>query len=241
MSEYTDPAVGELPGDSSADVGRGPAPKAEVPRGSRRVIGPFTVRHLLVLNSVIAVALVILFAISQRLGPTTTGAAVAPQSTFYRVTSETQGLEIGQIAPDFVGTADTGETIRLTDVDGHPVSMADLKGHPIWINFWATWCPPCQQETPDLRDAFERHRGEGLILVGISIQEEPGTVRDYIARYGLTYTIGMDVTGAVMHTYHVFGIPTHYFIDRSGIIRDRVFGPLDKAGIERRLAEILEP
>jgi hypothetical protein len=51
----------------------------------------------------------------------------------------------------------------------------------------------------------------------------------------------VDVTGAVMHTYRVFGIPTHYFIDRNGIIRDRVFGPLDRAGIEQRLAEILKP
>ena len=51
----------------------------------------------------------------------------------------------------------------------------------------------------------------------------------------------MDVTGAVMHAYRVFGIPTHYFIDRDGIIRDRVFGPLNAAGIEQRLAEIVKP
>ncbi len=239
MSEYTDPTVGDTPADQSPDVVRGPA-TVPTSRWSRQVLGPFTVRHLLVLNSVIAVALIVLFAVSQPLGAANTGAAV-PQSTFYQVNSETQGLEIGQVAPDFVGTRDTGEAVRLTDLDGKSLSMADLKGHPVWINFWATWCPPCQKETPDLRDAFERHRGAGLILLGISIQEEPATVRDYVARYGLTYTIGMDVTGAVMHTYRVFGIPTHYFIDRNGIIRDRVFGPLDKAGIEQRLAEILKP
>lgn len=241
MNEYTGPAAGHVPIDPSPDVIRGQSPVPETRRWSRQVIGPFTVRHLLVLNTVVAVALVILFAVSQPLGIARTGAAVAPQSTFYRVSSETQGLEIGQIAPDFVGTSDTGESVRLTDIDGHPVSMADLKGHPIWVNFWATWCPPCQHETPDLRAAYEAHRGEGLVLLAISIQEEPETVRAYVATYGLAYTIGMDVTAAVMHTYHVFGIPTHYFIDRGGVIRDRVFGPLDKAGIEQRLAEILKP
>lgn len=242
MIEYTDPAAGGPAAAPTSDVDRAPASQPGTRRGSRQVIGPFTVRHLLALNTVIAVALVVLFAVSQPLGTAVSGAAaVGPQSTFYSVNSETQGLEVGQVAPDFVGTADSGGTVRLTDIDGHPISMAELRGHPIWINFWATWCPPCQHETPDLRDAFERHRAEGLVLVGISIQEEPGTVRDYIARYGLTYLIGMDVTGAVMHTYHVFGIPTHYFIDRAGIIRDRVFGPLDEAGIEQRLAEILKP
>ena len=241
MSEYTEPAVGDAQSEPSPDVIRGPSTMSETQRWSRKVIGPFTVRHLLVLNTVIAVALVILFAVLQPLGTTSTGAAIAPQSTFYRVSSETQGLEIGQIAPDFVGIADTGKTVRLTDIDGHPVSMADLKGHSIWVNFWATWCPPCRRETPALRAAYEAHRGEGPVLLGISIQEEPETVRAYVATYGLTYTIGMDVTAAVMHTYHVFGIPTHYFIDRGGVIRDRVFGPLDPAGIEQRLAEILKP
>jgi thiol:disulfide interchange protein len=57
----------------------------------------------------------------------------------------------------------------------------------------------------------------------------------------MTYPIGMDVAGAVLHTYRVFGIPTRYFIDRNGIIRDRVFGPLDRTGIEERLTEILKP
>ncbi len=186
-------------------------------------------------------ALLVLFAVTRPLGAVGAGAQSDSQATFYQVSSETQGLEIGQRAPDFVGPGASGQPIRMTDLDGNQVSMADLKGHPVWINFWATWCPPCQKETPDLRDAYEAHRKDGLVLIGISIQEEPAGVREYVTRYGVTYTIGLDVTGAVMHTYRVFGIPTHYFIDRGGIIRDRVFGPLDKAGIEQRLAEILKP
>jgi cytochrome c biogenesis protein CcmG/thiol:disulfide interchange protein DsbE len=240
MSERKDPE----------DIGSAVAPPTELAdemapqpprgRGSRRIIGPFTIRHVAITNTVIAVVLIVLFVVTRPLGATGPGAQPDPQATFYRVGSETQGLDIGQRAPDFVGT-DNGQTIRLTDLDGHQLSMAELNGHPLWINFWATWCPPCQKETPVLRDAFEAHRKFGLVLVGISIQEEPAGVREYVTRYGLTYTIGMDVTGAIMHTYRVFGIPTHYFIDRDGVIRDRVFGPVDPAGIDQRLAKILKP
>ncbi len=233
--------MGDSPADPPPDVADEPVAAPRPRRGSRQVIGPFTIRHLALLTTVIAVVLVILVAATRPLGPSSPSAKADPQATFYRIGSDTRGLAIGQRAPDFVGTGADGQAIRLTDLDGHPLSMADLTGHPVWINFWATWCPPCQRETPDLRDAYEAHRKDGLVLVAISIQEEPGAVRDYVTRYGLTYTIGMDVTGAIMHTYGVFGIPTHYFIDRDGIIRDRVFGPLDKAGIEQRLAEILNP
>jgi len=239
MSEHPDASPADPP-----DAGEVPLEVASEPRlrwGSRRVIGPFTLRHLVVANTVIAIVLVLLFAATQPLGPSNSPTPADPRSTFYRISAETQGLEIGQRAPDLVGTGGDGQLVRLMDLDGHPLSMADLKGHPVWINFWATWCPPCQKETPDLRAAYEAHRADGLVLVGIDVQEEDGVVRDYVTRYGLTYTIGMDVTGAVFRAYRVFGLPTHYFIDRDGIVRDRVFGPLDRPGIEQKLAEIMGP
>ena len=89
--------------------------------------------------------------------------------------------------------------------------------------------------------AYEAHRTDGLVLIAIDVQEESGVVRDYVTRYGLSYTIGLDVTGAVFHTYRVFGLPTQYFVDRNGLIRDRVLGPLDRAGMERKLGEIINP
>jgi cytochrome c biogenesis protein CcmG, thiol:disulfide interchange protein DsbE len=239
MNEYSDAATDDPtePGKVPLEVAPEPSPR----RGSRRVIGPFTLRHLLVANTLIAIVVVVLFALTQPLGASNPATQTNPQATFYRIGAETQGIEIGQRAPDLVGTSDDGQQIRLTDLDGRPVSMAGLKGRPVWINFWATWCPPCQKETPDLRAAYEAHRADGLVLIGIDVQEEVTGVRDYVTRYGLTHTIGMDVTGAIFRTYRVFGLPTHYFIDRDGIIRDRVFGPLDRAGIEKKLAEITGP
>ncbi|MBI2782251.1 MAG: TlpA family protein disulfide reductase [Chloroflexi bacterium] len=146
-------------------------------------------------------------------------------------------MQVGQFAPDFVGTSN-GKQVRLTDVDGRPVRIEDFRGRPLWINFWATWCPPCQQETPDLRAAYEAHKAEGLVLLAIDIQEPIATVRDFYAKYALTYDIGLDPTGAVLATYNVFGLPTHYFVDRSGVIRDRYFGPLTRKQMDEKVALI---
>ncbi len=241
MTEHTERNAADQSATAPLDVPEELAPRPPSRRRRLPVVGLFTVRHLAVVNGLIAIVLLLLFAITQPLGASDSRAPANLQASFYQLSSETRGLAIGQRAPDLVGADDHDQAIRTTDLDGHPLSIADLKGHPVWINFWATWCPPCQRETPDLRAAYAAHRKDGLVLVAIDVQEEPGVVRDYVTRYGLTYTIGLDVTGAVTRTYGVFGIPTHYFIDRDGVVRDRVFGPLDRSGMEQHLAKIIGP
>lgn len=186
-------------------------------------------------------AILLWFVVTSPIGqPGQAGSAAAPGATFYVLGAETQGLQVGQRAPDLVGTAD-GREVRLTGLDGRPIRIADYRGRPLWIVFWATWCPPCQRETPDLRAAYEAHRSEGLALLAISIQEPDATVRDYVTRYGLPYDIGLDATGAVLTTYGVFGLPTHYFVDRTGVIRDRYFGPLTREQMDQKIALIGKP
>lgn len=146
---------------------------------------------------------------------------------------ELRSVLIGREAPALPATG-LPEVPLLTD--------ADLRsGEVTVVNFWATWCPPCQQETPDLRAAYEAHRNDGLELLAVSIQEPSDDVRDFVGRYGLQYRIGLDAGGAVAATYGVFGLPTHYFVDATGVIRDRYFGPLNRQQIEERLALIGVP
>ncbi len=102
----------------------------------------------------------------------------------------------------------------------------------MWLNFFATWCPPCQEETPVLRDAYERYADDGLEMVAMSVQETTADdVAAYAETYSLPYTIGFDATSAVFETYQGFGLPTHVFIDADGVIRHLRYGPLDR---ERR-------
>jgi cytochrome c biogenesis protein CcmG/thiol:disulfide interchange protein DsbE len=233
--------VSEYAGDSFGV--EDPKTPQEVPerRATRRtLIGPFTARQIGLFNAVVIGAALLLFVVTRPIGSTSPSPILVPGAGFYRIGAETQGLEIGQRAPELSGEAD-GKPIALTNLDGKPLSLASLKGRPVWINFWATWCPPCREETPTLRDAYEAHKSEGLVLVAVDVQEDAGTVRQYATTYGLTYEIGLDTTGAIFRAYRVFGLPTHYFIDRDGVVRGRYYGPLNRQQVEEQLKPILEP
>ena len=123
-----------------------------------------------------------------------------------------------------------GSTYQLTDLKGNPIRLADLRGKAVWINFWTTWCPPCQSEVPILRDVSERYRDRGLELIAISVQEtSPADVQAYADRYQLGYTIGFDGSGEIFHEYKAYGLPTQVFIDPNGVIQSIVGAPLDEA------------
>jgi thiol-disulfide isomerase/thioredoxin len=205
------------------------------------LIGPFSARQVGLVGAIAALIVAAALILNQPvLGPTPTGLP-NPQATFFVIGPPTEGLQPGQQAPELEGDF-SGQHETLTDLDGRPIRLADLRGRPVWLNFWASWCPPCQSETPVLREVFERHKAQGLALVAIAVQETtPDDVRAYAETYGLTYTIGFDATSAVFHRYGVFGLPTQFFVDREGVIRSVVLGPLDVTAAERNLAPILEP
>ncbi len=172
------------------------------------------------------------------LGSTTPGLP-NPVASAYQLRSPIPGLRVGDLAPELTGTADDGSTFSLTDLDGKPVRLADLRGRAVWINFWASWCPPCQAETPTIRSMDEKYRDLGLTIVAIQVQQTVEDGRAYADRYGLQYTIGADVSAAVFRTYRVFALPTQFFIDPEGVIRAVVNGPLDDASAASLIEAIL--
>ena len=160
-----------------------------------------------------------------------------PGSGFYQLGEPTTGLSIGQRAPELEFDRD-GETLPLLDLDGEIIRLEDRRGSPVWLNFFATWCPPCQEETPVLRAAHERYADQGLQMIAVSVQETTAAdVAAYAATYSLPYTIGFDATSTVFRTYQGFGLPTHVFLDADGVIRRLIYGPLTMPQVE----EILEP
>jgi peroxiredoxin len=215
------------------------APPAEAgarpSRWARRVIGPFTLRHVVVLVGVLVVGAVVLVVLAQPVARSSPGLPT-PGSGFYRLGEPTEGLAIGQVAPELEGTA-SGTTVKLDDLDGDPIRLADLRGRPVWLSFFATWCPPCQEETPVLRDAHARF-GDDLEMIAVSVQDTTADdVGRYAETYALPYTIGFDATSAIFRTYQGFGIPTHLFLDGDGVIRWINYGPLSAAGVDA----IVEP
>ncbi|OGT25367.1 MAG: hypothetical protein A2Z17_04700 [Gammaproteobacteria bacterium RBG_16_66_13] len=138
--------------------------------------------------------------------------------------------KVGSPAPDF--------TVKL--LDGQTVELADYQGEVVWINFWATWCPPCRAEMPDIQEVFETYRDQGLRVIALSIGEQRSDVQGYVDRTGLGFDIGLDSDTAIAARYRVVGIPTHYFVDRDGTLREIRIGALNKKGMEERVRKLLE-
>jgi len=204
----------------------------------RRGVGPFSLRQVAGALGVVVVTAIVLTVATAPLGSTTPGLP-NPVASAYLLGSPIPGLRVGDLAPELAGAASDGSPFVLTDLDGNPIRLADLRGRAVWVNFWASWCPPCQSETPILREIDERYRDRGLTLIAVQVQQ---TVEDGVAyadRYDLEYTIGADVSAAVFRTYRVFALPTQFFIDPDGVIRAVINGPLDLAGATALVESIL--
>lgn len=133
-------------------------------------------------------------------------------------------------APDFTLTAADGTSLRLSD----------LRGKVVLLNFWATWCPPCEAELPDL-NALHRDYAEaqGFTVVGIDMEEAPADVRAFAEARGLTYPLLLDTDGVVTNDrYGVRSLPTSMIIDRDGVIRDTWVGQITRTAMVARLKEV---
>lgn len=191
-----------------------------------------TPRRVAIGAAVVGLAAVASFAATRPLG------SAAPVASFYSLASEVPGLQIGQQAPG-IATSAGGQQTSLTDLDGRQIDLAAFAGRPLWIIFWKTACPPCEEEAPDVLAAFRAHQNEGLAVLGIDVWDTAEMVRDYEVTHDLAYPIGLDPTAAFKDAYGVWGAPIHYFIDRSGLIRNRYFGPMTGDLIENYLRSIL--
>jgi len=121
------------------------------------------------------------------------------------------GIAIGNEAPDF----------ELTTLDGEEVRLSDYRGKRVFINFWATWCPPCRAEMPDMQKLYEEENVDIEILAINITESEPSeeNVKQFVEDFGLTFPILMDRKTEVASNYQVQAYPTSYMIDSKGVIR----------------------
>ena len=218
------------------------APPVPGGRGPRKVVGPFTGRQLSLVAGTVLVAAIALFVLTRPVVPSGSGAQPTPlpAATPFLVGSPTTGLAPGDLAPELSVKGPDGSPAPLLDLAGHPVRLADLRGRLVLLNFWATWCPPCQGETPVLRDLDEAYRARGLTIVGVAVQETtPSDVAGYAAKYALGYTIAFDATADVFRTYRVFALPTQVLVGPDGRVRAVINGPLMDEGAKALIEPLL--
>ncbi len=105
----------------------------------------------------------------------------------------------------------------LTDLNGKLWTLKDLKGKVVMVNIWATWCPPCRKEMPDLEALYARFSSQGFVILGIS-DDDPAKVREFIQKQGTTYPILLDPESKVNKALLIRGIPKTFVYDREGKI-----------------------
>ena len=137
--------------------------------------------------------------------------------------------EVGRPAPDFT----------LKDLDGNTVRLSDLQGKVVFINFFATWCPACRAEMPEIEALHQKYKDRGVVVIGVDISEPESTVQQYIQQSGFSWTIVLDSTGEMAMDYQIVAIPTSFFLDKEGIIRAVNVGAMTKKEMEAKLAEAM--
>jgi cytochrome c biogenesis protein CcmG/thiol:disulfide interchange protein DsbE len=123
---------------------------------------------------------------------------------------------------------------------GGMLSSSALRGKAVYLNFFASWCPPCNAEAPALERLQRRYASRGLQIVGVDVLEDAAIARSFARKYGLTYPIVVD-GGALVHAYAVNGLPVHAFIDRDGVLRAVVVGELDERQMIAHVRTLVAP
>ena len=119
------------------------------------------------------------------------------------------------------------------------MTVSSQTGRPMLINFWASWCPPCREETPDLVAAYKQY-GKKVDFIGVdlTVQDSLPNVKNFLQQYGVPYTVLLDQSGSVAQQFQVVGIPTSLFVDKSGKIIDRYTGAIPPQVLNMDLQKI---
>jgi thiol-disulfide isomerase/thioredoxin len=137
---------------------------------------------------------------------------------------------VGELAPAWSGPALGGGTLSSTS----------FHGKPVYLNFFASWCEPCNDEASTIEALSKKYAASGVTVVGVDVEENAAKAGGFARAHGITYPIVVD-SGSMRDAYGVNGLPQHVFIDRRGVVHDLVPGEMDAADIEAQLKAIATP
>jgi cytochrome c biogenesis protein CcmG/thiol:disulfide interchange protein DsbE len=137
-------------------------------------------------------------------------------------------VKVGDPVPD----------ISAVGIDGQPVKLSDFRGRPVIVNFWASWCVPCREEMPLLKQELAKHGPNDLAIVGVIFKDTADPARQFAQSFGATWPSATDADGAIAKAYRVVAPPQSYFIDRSGILRSIQIGEMLQTDFDREYALI---
>ncbi|MFC3039408.1 redoxin domain-containing protein [Virgibacillus xinjiangensis] len=153
----------------------------------------------------------------------------SPEDSGFQATDQTEtkdagegaeaqtGLDIGNQAPDFT----------LQRLNGEEIELSELRGQRVMLNFWATWCPPCRAEMPDMEEFYQN---ENVVVLAVNLTETESSrqgVEDFVEEYGLSFPVLLDEDTVVANAYAIQPVPTTYMIDSNGVIQYKAFGAMN--------------
>lgn len=120
----------------------------------------------------------------------------------------------------------------IKDLNGNAISLENYRGKVVFLNFWATWCPPCRAEMPSMEKLYAQFKNEDFAILAVDLQEGAGKVRAFKEQFKLNFPILLDSDGSVSTAYGVMSIPTTYLVDRNGYLLGGALGPRDWANAD---------
>ena len=143
--------------------------------------------------------------------------------------------QFGEISIDQSPAAD----FELALLNGETVRLSDLRGKVVMVDFWASWCTPCRQESSALNRAYTAYAGRPVEFVGVNVWDTENGAELFLVEFGVEYPAGVDAEGAIALNYGVRGIPEKFFLDANGVIRHKYVGPMPEDVLREALDSLL--
>ncbi|NMD70272.1 thiol-disulfide oxidoreductase ResA [Bacillus sp. DNRA2] len=156
------------------------------------------------------------------------GAAIAYTLYANFMQDKEKTVEIGKEAPDFA----------LVDLKGEKHQLSDLKGQGVFLNFWGTWCKPCEKEMPYINNQYLQFKDEGVQVLSVNIGESNLAVEKFAERFNLAFPIVIDKDSQVMNAYNVDRLPVTFLIDKNGKVVQTYIGELTEEKVKDFMEQI---
>lgn len=139
-------------------------------------------------------------------------------------------ISIGDKAPDFI----------LTDLNGQKHQLSDYRGKGVFLNFWGTWCKPCEREMPYMDHQYQLYKHQGVEILAVNVGEPKLVVEEFVEKYQLSFPVLIDNKDQVLHTYGVDPLPTSFLIDKDGKVIDILTGQMTEKDVKKYM-EMIKP
>ncbi len=138
-----------------------------------------------------------------------------------------------------VGRSGSAVEFTVNDFAGKSIHLSDYRGKPVLVNLWASWCPPCRAEMPDLIKFYHAHQADGLVLLAVNSEDDATAAQQFVREKQMAFPVLYDPGGIVSRIMGSNGLPSTYLLDRSGNLRFAWTGQISPAILDQRVAPLL--